>query len=197
MKKIFKVILSLVMVLVLNTLCFAAATKTVNVTATVPNMTGVLNVTVSQIDAITNVWLQSGANLPIAFTTLDWDSTSNIFRAKYYYAVDIGVLDNTGTEWLLTHTRSSIQKDAINNLDNNVNVSFVKQLTSNTDSQLQKVSYANSNNIGYGKTALSGGWLRIYYGIAAGSNDAVGVEPIGIGKPAGTYSGAVTITLTP
>lgn len=196
-----KVLVILAMLLSVSSLGYAAAvkTKTINVTATVPSINDGLNVTVSKVRVSDGVWVDSSSSLPIDFGTLTLDNTWFVFRPAYYYAVDVGVVDNSGTVWTVTHTRSSIQKDAANNLDNNVNVSFMNQLTASTDALLQKVSFANSNNVGYTKTQLGSGWLRIYYGIGTGkaSDDASGVLPIGMDKPAGTYGGTVTLTLTP
>jgi hypothetical protein len=76
----------------------------------------------------------------------------------------------------------------------------MKQTSSTVATQLQKVSYGNSNNVAYTKAQLSGGWLRIYYGVGTGDPadpDAPGVTPIGLDTAAGTYNGSITITLTP
>jgi len=191
-----KIMLVSVMVLALAVPCFAGATKTISVTATIPTIASMLNVTVSKVRASDDYWEQSG-DIPINFGTLTYDTTWGVFRAAYYYAVDVGVTDTSGTIWSLTHTRTNLQKDATNNLNNNVNVTFMKQLTSSSATQLSKVSYTNSNNVAYNKTQLSGGWLRIYYGIGTGSGDAPGVLPITADNVAGTYTGSVTITLSP
>lgn len=195
-KMMLKIILPLIMVFVFSTFSFADQTKTITVTAYVPTVATGLNVTVSKIRASNNYWEYSGSDLPIDFGTLNLDSVYNIFRATYYYAVDIGVVDNTGATWTLTHLRNSIHKGA-DNLDNNVNVTFIKQTSASSGIELRKVSFANSGNITYSKNDLTGGWLRIYYGIASGSNDASGVTPIGLDKPTGTYTGSVVIRLTP
>ena len=176
---------------------FAGDTKTLDVRAYVPVVSGGLSVTVSKQVPTGGTPIESGASVPIDFGTLQFDSTYKVFRPQYIYFVDIGVNDNTGNAWTITHGANSVRKDATNNLDNNINVSFVKQLTATTDQALQKVVYSASNNIAYSKTQLSGGWLRIYYGIAAGQNDATGALPIGADKPAGQYAGSVVITLAP
>lgn len=172
----------------------AATNRTINVKATIASVSGGLNVAISKV--VGDVFTPDSA---INFGTLTFDSTYRIFRPSdgRYYAVDIGVMDNTGTAWTLTHTRTSFKKDDTNNLDNNVNVTFMKQTSDTTGTQLRRVSFANSNNVSYTKSQLAGGWLRIYYGIASGKGDASGVTPIGLDKPAGTYAGTVTITLTP
>jgi hypothetical protein len=83
-------------------------------------------------------------------------------------------------------------------------VTFVKQTSSTVGTELQKVSFGDSQNIAYTKAQLAGGWLRIYYGVGTGEVDSVtklgkdapGVTPIGLDTPAGTYTGSVTLTLT-
>ncbi|MDD5595919.1 MAG: hypothetical protein PHY94_06740 [Candidatus Omnitrophica bacterium] len=196
-KNFLKLVLLTVLMISVASVCFAAATKSITVTANVPGVSSALNVTVSQVNASNNVFLQSGPNVPVDFGTLTLDPVNSIFTSQFYYAVDIGVNNNTGTNWTLTHTANSIQKDATNNLDGNVNVTFVKQTTPSSGTVLQKVSYANSNNVALTSTQLTGAFLRIYYGIGTGSGDATGVLPITTAKPSGTYAGTVVITLTP
>jgi len=184
------------MVLALASAGFAAASKTINVSANVPSIAGGFNVNVSRIRSSDDVWELTDPNLPIDFQTLVYDNVNGVFGATYYYAVDVGVTDNSGANWMVAHTRTSVLLDAINNLDDNINVTFVKQ-TTGTGIDLQKVSYANSQNIGYTRNQLAGGWLRLYYGIATGLNDAPGAVPITVTKPTGLYSGSVVLTLTP
>lgn len=182
-------------VLVIVALCatnvWAAVSQTVAVSATVPTVSGGLSVTVSKV--VGGVFSSASS---INFGTLVLDSVNNIYTTsdKSYYAVDIGVTDTTA--WTLTHTRSSLISGG-NNLDSNVNVTFVKQ-TATTGTELSKFSFDLSNAKAFTKTELAGGWLRIYYGLGTGSTgDATGVTAIGLDKPAGTYTGAVIITLTP
>jgi len=172
---------------------WAASSQTVTVNATVPTVTGGLTVSVSKVTG--DVWTAASS---ISFGTLVWDTVNKIFLPASYYAVDVGVTDNSGTAWTVTHTRASLA-NGTNNLNNKVNVSFNKQTSSTVSTELQKVSFANSNNVAYTKAQLAGGWLRIYYGIGTGESgkDAPGVTPIGLDTPAGTYTGSITITLTP
>jgi hypothetical protein len=130
----------------------------------------------------------------VDFGTLTYDSDYHIFRANAYYAVDVGVGSNAPS-WSVSHTPNSVT-NGTDNLDNNINVSFVKQLDDTTSSDLVKVSFANSSK-SFSKTLLAGGWLRIYYGIATGSGDNSGVVPITTDKPYGTYQGSAVLTLTP
>ncbi|MBI4982087.1 MAG: hypothetical protein HZC15_02930 [Candidatus Omnitrophica bacterium] len=204
--KMKKVILVMLVVFVLAVgSCYAANTQTINVTATVAAVANGLNVGISKIDskgtcvATDDSWTSGQAG--VAFGTLNWDAANSIFLNNYYYAVDVGVVDNSGAAWTITHTRTDFKKDATNNLNSNVNVTFAKQTDATTGSDLSKVSYANSNNVSYTKAQLAGGWLRVYYGIGTGDvrvgcTDAAGVTPITVDKPAGAYSGTVTLTLT-
>ena len=197
MKKLLIGMITLVVVAVSVTGAFAGSSQTVNVNAIIPTVSGGLTVTIKRV--VGTVWTTDTA---INFGTLALDPVNNIFLPadKRYYAVDVGVADNSGTVWTVTHTRQSLKKDVTNNLDSNVNVTFVKQKTATTFDLLSMVSFGNSNSVAYTKTQLAGGWLRLYYGIGAGdpdAPDATGVTPIGLDKPAGTYTGAVTITLAP
>jgi len=190
-------ILALAMVLVLASTGFAGASKTIDVSAHVPTIGGGFNVNVSRIRASDDGWELTDPNLPIDFQTLVYDNVNGVFGANYYYAVDVGVMDNSGAPWMVTHTRNSVALDAFNNLDNNINVTFTKESTTAPSVNLQMASYANSQNISFMKSQLTGGWLRVYYGIATGLNDAPGALPIDATKPTGIYQGSVTITLTP
>jgi hypothetical protein len=123
----------------------------------------------------------------------------NIFRSDIYFVVDAPVTSNHAT-WNVTHTRTNFQKDVSNNLNDNVNVKFVKvDNTTNAETQLSNgyVSYANSQSKQYTNTDLTGSRLRIYYSIAGGSGDATGVSVITTAKASGSYAGTVTLTLSP
>lgn len=175
-------------------LCLAAATATRNVRATVPAMNQSLSLAVSRITPGTpDVWTPA---TEVDFGTLTHDTANHIFRAAVFYAIDVGVVDNTNA-WTLTHTRTSLKMDAANNLDDNVNVAFVKQTSDTAGAELNKVSFNNSNAKSFTKSQLNGGWLRIYYGVATGSGDATGVVPIPETRPSGNYQGTITLTLTP
>ncbi|MBN3039665.1 MAG: hypothetical protein JW867_00895 [Candidatus Omnitrophica bacterium] len=163
-----------------------------DVKARIPQQNG-FNVSINRIQG--NTWT---TRTSVDFGELVYDNTYNIFLSNYIYAVDVGVTANL-PNWSIQHTRSSLvhTTNAAENLNNNINVSFVKQLSSINDQALDKVTYANSDGKSYNKAQLDGGWLRIYYGIATGDvdNDAPGAQPIGISKAAGNYQGRVTLTL--
>ena len=130
----------------------------------------------------------------INFGRLVYDKIHHIFRANCFYAVDVLVLSNL-ENWTLTHTTSSVT-NGIDNLDNNINVVFVK-CTKDSEVELNKCSFKNSNSFSVTKTQLGKSWLRIYYGIATGAGDADDVEVITMNKSPGTYTGTITLTLTP
>jgi len=188
-----KTTLCLALVLSLTAICFASDMRVVDVKAYIPQQNG-LSVSISRVDAATETWTPASA---IDFETLVFDNVNKIFTAKCYYALDVGVT-STNPDWTVTHTATSVINGS-ESLDNNVNVVFVKQLTNTTYSILTKLSYANSNNQAFTKTQLSGGWLRIYYGIATGEagKDSPGTTPIPGTKTYGNYQGQVTFTLTP
>lgn len=194
-KNLICMLAALVVFAFCSTSAWAALSQTVTVDATVPVAAAGVTVTVSRVTGTT--WTSASS---ISFGTLVWDTVNKIFLPASYFAIDVGVSDNVGG-WTVTHTRTSLAGNGTN-LNDKVNVSFVKQTSSTTSEPLQYLSYTASNNISYNNLQLAGGWLRIYYGIGtgdttAGKEDASGVTPIGMDTPAGTYNGSVTITLTP
>ena len=192
------------------TSAWAGSSQTVPVIATVPVMTGGLTVAISKVTGSgQGSWELNKSS--IDFGTLVWHPENgsdgnpmNIFLPPSYFAVDIGVTSNTLANWTLTHTHTSLA-GAGGNLDDKVNVVFVKQVNSLQGFELNKVSFGNSNVAAFTKLALLGGWLRIYYGVGTGEidqqtklgKDAPGVTPIGLDTTAGTYTGSVKITLAP
>lgn len=197
MRAISKVILAAIFALGCASFCLAAVTQTKNVKATVPNLNQSLFLTVSKITpggpGTADQWTPA---TEVDFGTLTHDAVNHMFRASAYYAIDCGVVDNTNA-WTISHTRTSLKLDAVNNLDDNVNVAFVKQTTSADGTVLDKKSFKNSNGKAYTKAQLDGGWLRIYYGVADGSTDDDEVTPVPETKLTGSYAGTVTLTLTP
>ena len=191
-----------------------AATQQFDVRASVPQQNG-FTVTVNRIQGVAstpsanavslsrvqgNTWTPSSS---IDFGNLYFDSAKNIFLSNYYYAVDVEVLANL-KNWSIAHDTTPILNANLppddmgyNTLDYNVNVTFVKQFDDTTGDQLKKKNYADSNGLVFTKDNLSGGWLRIYYGIATGEpgKDAPGASPIGLDKPTGRYQGEVILTL--
>ncbi len=194
MKRGINIVSVMVMFLFIVATCFAQ--EIVDISATI-EPTSQLNVEIIKVtlpDNIPTNWDPGQASMD--FGTLIFDTENNIFTAdNFYYVLDIGIVDNSGT-WTLTHTRSSMTNGSAN-LNTNINVTAVEQVNATTDNPLDAVSYANANGLSWTQSDISAGsWIRIYYGIATGLGDNTGVTPIGVGKPAGTYSGQITLTLT-
>lgn len=191
MKKMFKLIAAVAIVSLWIPSAFAGDSETFNISATINSMSQ-LNVDISRIDLPGETWNPGQAS--VNFGTLAWDSVNNIFTANNYYAVDVGIIHNLGS-WTVQHSSTSLT-NGTDDLDNNVNVIFMNQASSTTGTQLDKLSYASADGQSYTNSDITG-WLRIYYGIATGSGDATGVVPIGVAKSTGTYTGAITLTVTP
>jgi len=225
MKRLMNILLVAALVLGYVQLCQADETKTIQIRAYIPQLTQRLDVAVSKVTVVEggkDSWVTQ-SSLAMDFGNLvfdnreytDTDGTKkkyNIFRpgtapgvGVFYYAVDIGVIDNTGTAWRLKHIPSNIVGSGGKNLDYNINVAFAKVKNEggqDVETAIQKVAYANSYKE-ITSTSLEGGWIRIYYGIASGKKtgtgpdvDATGVVPIDATYPAGEYKGTITLTLT-
>jgi len=157
-----------------------------------------MTVTISQIVGTT--WTTLASNTLMDFGTLSYNSTLGIYTAPHYFAVDVGVLNNSGS-WSIQHTPSSIFNtttgNTSQNLDGKINVTFMQQINATSDSPIANVSFAGSNRAITNVNIPSGSWLRVYYGLGTGSGDNTGVTPIVSSQTAGTYQGSVTLTLTP
>ncbi|MBN2483613.1 MAG: hypothetical protein JXD21_05390 [Candidatus Omnitrophica bacterium] len=177
--------LFLVSFLLVSVAGYTQASKQFVVTATVPKAES-LSVTLSRVSAANEDIWTSASN--IAFGELKLKN--GIFLSDYYFVADVGV--NGGTPWTVQHSVGGDFANA-NGIGDNVNVTFVQQLTSNTEGWNQKYTIANSNR-SYTNTQLGNGWLRVYYGIATGEAGTPG-NPITGTEQAKTYSGTVTFTL--
>jgi len=194
MKKGLTATMGLALLLCIVSTGLAADSKYVDVTAFVPQQNG-LTVTVSKVVGTTFTPASS-----INFGTLVFDTVDKIFRTSdgSYYAVDVGCNSNADA-WTLTHTVTSLS-NGTDNLDYNVNVTFMKQTSDTSGTQIGSIlSYAGSHGKAFTKSQLSGGWLRVYYGLATGEagKDASDVTPVPVTKTYGAYSGRVTFTLSP
>lgn len=212
-KRIFLILIIAALIMSFGAMSFAAQTKQLVVKAVVPTQAQSLRLMVMRVDSKNteipddDTFEAPVENRAVDFGTVTADTTDNIYRARFYFAVDCAVLDNSGNNWTLTQTKTPVQKDALNNIDSNINVVFVKMIKNpdgtETQTELVKKSYANSGGQAHTrdqlKTGSLQGWLRIIYGLATGTpaTDAPGVVPLPLDKPSGTYQGAVTLTLTP
>lgn len=194
-KNIWKILICVCAILAVASLSFAAETRDFDVKASIPQQNG-MSVSISKVVGTT--WTKD--QLSVDFGQLVFDTQYNIFTSTCYYAVDVGISSNAA-DWTIKHDTIPVINGTGEKLDDNINVSFVRQLTDTTDTPLTKLSYTASNGKTFTKAEVSPNsteWLRIYYGIATGDgNDAPGTSPIGATKTYGNYSGRVTLTLTP
>ena len=168
----------------------------INIRATVPSVQG-LNIAISRVRNENGHENWTSAQ-EISFDDLEYDDQHQVFLAKSYYVVDVGVNTNAG-DWTLTYSATSIVGPNNYKLDYHVNITAVKQKTASSE-MIGKIAYGDAlGPISFSKSDFSGGyWLRIYYGIATGDSatDAPNTSPITTDVPAGTYTGTITITLT-
>ena len=133
------------------------------------------------------------------FGTLIQDPTDHNFRTPVYFYIDAPVVSNK-TGWTITHTATDFANSAGNNLNTNTNVTFMKAITGGESALASGglESYATAKTrAAIAQSELTGGWLRIYYGLANGTGDATGVSVITTAKPTGSYVGTVILTLSP
>lgn len=195
-KYIFVTIGALLIMGVAATLCFAATN--IRIAASIDEvhqmnvvLTKVLNNVFTPVSDLTGVGMDFGTLVKGA---------DNVFRSDSFFFIDAPVISNR-SGWSITHTRTNFANAlGTDNLNSNTNVKFVKvDGGTNVETQLASgfVSYENSNAKIVSNTDVANGWLRIYYSIAGGSADAPGVNVITTAKPIGTYTGTVTLTLSP
>lgn len=190
-KRVFFILLLFAVVLCFTGRSFCAEASSVDIVSYIPLQSS-LTVNISKVE--NNTWTPV-SNLE--FGNLIYDETNKIFTASAYFAVDVEILANTST-WSVVHNCTSIS-NGVDNLDNNINVSFVHQKDKDTGEVIEKLSYALSNGKSFPKSKFSsGGWLRVYYGLATGEagKDASGVTPIVTTNSTGAYKGNIDLTLT-
>ena len=212
MRTCIVLILAVAMALAFQAMTLAAE-ESVMVSANVPTLSGLMEISISSIDPgadpdspSDDTWTPQTDTSSIDFGTLTRDKDNKIFVGSNFFAVDVAVVDNTGRGWTLSHTTTPIAYQS-EKLDDHINVAFSKVTPplikggSDTDTPKDAYVYSESNNVQYNKDDLdgaTGGWLRIYYGIATGGDgDAPNATPIPQYQLAGQYTGGVTITLTP
>ncbi|MDO8488539.1 MAG: hypothetical protein Q7S42_00265 [Candidatus Omnitrophota bacterium] len=178
--------------------CFAATAIRI---AAIIGETHQMNVVLSKVAGvgIAPVVVTDLAGTGMDFGTLTKNADNNFMSAAYFY-IDAPVVSNKDG-WTITHTATDFANSAGNNLNGNANVTFEKvDAATGLGTALAsggKISYAAAKTRApITKSELTGGWLRIYYGLATGSADATGVSVITTAHPTGTYVGTVTLTLS-
>jgi hypothetical protein len=182
----------------LVSMCFASTN--IRIAATIGE-THQMNVALSRVASAgaTPTLVSDLTGTGMDFGSLIQDPTDHNFRTPVYFYIDAPVVSNK-TGWTITHSATDFALDGTNNLNANTNVTFVKA-TSSGETALASgglISYATAKTrAAIAQAELTGGWLRIYYGLAQGSGDASGVSVITTAKPVGAYTGTVTLTLSP
>jgi len=147
------------------------------------------------------------------FSPLTYDAVWDVYRCRYYYAIDVGT--NGVGPWTITHTvGGSFARSSPVGVGDHIVATVVKQTGDHTaDAGFTKTGLdANSrailpalNGMAFNNREFSGGWLRIYYGIYGGAdpvadpkNYTAGAEPItnGEGTPSEGSNGTIMLTLT-
>jgi len=122
--------------------------------------------------------------------------TFNFYSTGYYYAVDVAPLGGGwGGPVTLSYTPGTpdIADHAVITLTKAVYVSA----TSSTDTPFTAKLALDNLPASVPVSSVSGGWLRMYLGLATGdTGEPVGVTPFTGASPAGTYSGTLTISYT-
>ena len=187
---------TVVLLLGIVSFCFAA---TIRIAATMGG-THKMNVTLSKVASLggTPTVVTDLTNEGMDFGTLTKDASNN-FRSAAYFFVDAPVISNQ-TNWTITHTATDFASGS-NNLNANTNVTFMKaDNTTGAETALASNSYISyttaKTRAAITQAELTGGRLRIYYGLANGSGDAPGVSIITTAKPTGSYQGTVVLTLS-
>ncbi|MDO8662460.1 MAG: hypothetical protein Q7K98_04475 [Candidatus Omnitrophota bacterium] len=186
------------LVLGLASLCFAATS--IRIAATIGE-THQMNVALSRVasQGATPTLVADLTGTGMDFGTLTENPTDHNFRSTVFFFIDAPVVSNK-TGWTITHTATDFANSAGNNLNANTNVTFMKAVPGGETALTGNsyVSYsAAKTRAAIAQAELTGGWLRIYYGIAQGSLDAPGVNVITTAMPTGSYVGTVTLTLSP
>ncbi len=215
-RKILKATVLVILVAGVSSIGFAdTINKTINLQASITSHQA-LNITITPIDPGTDSgpqddqWLDSLSGTTIDFN-LSFNDTYKIWMADRYYAIDVG-LETNDPNWKLTISGDSFTRqngDGITaDLDYNINAGLFSVLPDpNGDGDhSDDVQTPIDGNISYydlihygnidASNVPSGQFLRIYLGVATGKDDAEGVSPIGLDKPAGTYSGTIELSFT-
>lgn len=160
-----------------------------------------VQVTITEIKAVEgsdDIWgssqsYTSGSAL-INFDNHSLVESGGILTTGYYYAIDIGPV---GGGWVaeapvyLTYTSGSPD------IADHATATVVRAVYQADDEDPEVKDMRSLSTVPYSK--FSSGWLRLYIGLATGSDDEqslTNVSPITSATPAGTYTGTLRITYT-
>ncbi len=128
----------------------------------------------------------------IDFGQLEFDEENKIFRSRVYFVMDVGIACNSG-EWKLVYEATPLVSTNGGDLSDHINVTFCSMEGGN-ERVIEKVAYSDFHKE-FSKEQLEGRWLRIYYGLATGLEDAPGVTPVSLDQPVGEYQGSIVVSL--
>ena len=205
MKKTIGLLIAAVF-MVMQTGMVSAATRSFTVSASVPAATGV-SINASSVAVPSNTFTPLASNATtLSFDTMTFNSTYGYWAPNHAFAIDVGTVGGSGNlTTVVTYVEGTNQNSATggHGLGYKGLATFMKATTVGT-------STVESSIAAHGKKRLidltgltvtpaqvSGGWLRVYLGIATGAaGEPTGTEIFTNLDKAGAYTGTITFTAT-
>ena len=184
----------------------SAATRSFTVSASVPLATGV-SMNAASVNAATNAFTALASNATtMSFDTMTYNSTYGYWAPDHYFAVDVGTVGGSGNlTTVVTYTEGTNQNSATggHGLGYKGVATFQKvTLSGGVTSETTIAAHGKKKFIDLtGETVtpaqVSGGWLRVYLGIATGAaGEPTGAELFTNLDHSGAYTGTITFTST-
>jgi len=202
-----KLIAMLVLILLASSpsICPAASTASVGVTATVPRQLELGSWIRYAPPGVDPYGTGSGNATSLNFGTLVYDNANGIWTATKYFTVFL-LASSSGRPYRIQQTNSGFSKGSTN-LNNSLIVTpdyiaedeivtGVPQGSIGTDSYGSKSLALAVNKVIYNGNTGRARIARAYYGLATGeTGEPSGSEPITGDQVSGTYSGTITFTV--
>ena len=177
MKKTIGLLIAVVF-MVMQAGMVSAATRSFTLTASVPSATGV-SINAASIAAATSTWTALASNATtMSFDTMTFNSTYGYWAPDHYFAVDVGTTGGSGNlTTVVTYTEGTNQNAATggHGLGYKGIATFMKVTGSGTSTTEASIAAHGKKRLIdlTGETVtpaqVSGGWLRVYLGIATGA----------------------------
>ncbi len=183
-----------------------AAVRSFTLTASVPTATGV-SINAASVDATTGTF----TNLASTATTLSFDimtynSTYGFWSPDHYFAVDVGTTGGSGSlTTVVTYTEGANPNSgtARNGLGYKGKATFMKVTGTGTETTETAIAahgikkFVDLTGTTVTPAQVTGGWLRVYLGIATGATgEPTGAEMFTNLDAPGTYDGTITFSAT-
>ena len=205
MKKTIGLLIAVVF-MVMQAGMVSAATRSFTLTASVPSATGV-SINAASIAAATSTWTALASNATtMSFDTMTFNSTYGYWAPDHYFAVDVGTTGGSGNlTTVVTYTEGTNQNAATggHGLGYKGIATFMKVTGSGTSTTEASIAAHGKKRLIdlTGETVtpaqVSGGWLRVYLGIATGAaGEPTGAELFTNLDHSGAYTGTITFTST-